>query len=340
MKPLLKIKSLKTYFYKRQGVLKAVDGVDLELHAGETLALVGESGSGKTVTGLSIFRLVPPPGRIVAGAIEFRGTNLLHLSEKQMASVRGREMGLILQDPLSALNPVMRVGEQISEIFRHHFSLKRQPAKQRTLELMERVQLPNAEQLYRAYPHQLSGGQRQRVLIAIALACRPALVVADEPTTALDVTIQSEILALLNELKRELQIALLLITHDLGIVTQMADRVAVMYAGQIVEQAPTRALFSDPGHPYTETLLRAIPSFELSGNGDVSRSEGRTQVKGTVPDLMNLPSGCAFHPRCSLAEAECRNTAPENVTLSKNRSVRCLKKGKGHEKVSQILPVV
>ncbi|MFQ5637975.1 MAG: ABC transporter ATP-binding protein [bacterium] len=324
MQPLLKIESLKTYFFKNEGTLKAVDDVDLEIYAGETLALVGESGSGKTVTAFSIFRLVPPPGRIVGGRIDFRGQNLFELSEKQMASIRGRQMGLILQDPMSALNPVICVGEQIAEILRHHFSMKRKQAKLHTLNLMERVQLPSVEKLYRAYPHQLSGGQRQRVLIAIALACGPSLVVADEPTTALDVSIQSQILALLKELKEELQISLLLITHDLGVVFQMADRVAVMYAGKIVEQASTPHLFANPLHPYTEALLNAIPKVDPQINGRF-----RADIKpihGNVPDLMNLPSGCTFHPRCLIADEACSHTLPENITINEKRTVRCLKR--------------
>ncbi len=264
MSPLLKIQGLKTYFFKPQETLRAVDGIDLEIHPGETLALVGESGCGKTTTAQSIFRLVPPPGRIVDGAIEFCGQNLLSLPEKQMASIRGKEMGLILQDPLSALNPVMRVGEQISEVVRHHFDLDRKTAKHRACELMERVRLPNAGMIYNCYPHQLSGGQRQRILIAIALACRPALVVADEPTSALDASLQSQILTLLKELKMDFQLSLFLITHDLGMVAQIADRVAVMYAGKIVEQSATEALFAAPRHPYTMALLEAIPRIAFA----------------------------------------------------------------------------
>jgi ABC-type dipeptide/oligopeptide/nickel transport system ATPase component len=259
MIPLLKIQGLKTHFFKPNETLRAVDDIDLEIHPGETLALVGESGCGKTTTAQSVFRLVPPPGRIVDGAIEFRGQNLLSLPEKQMAAIRGKEMGLILQDPLSALNPVMRVGEQISEVLRHHFALDRKTAKPRAFELMERVRLPDVGMIYNCYPHQLSGGQRQRILIAIALACRPALVVADEPTSALDVSIQSQVLALLKELKRDFQLSLFLITHDLGVVAQIADRVAVMYAGKIVEQSTTETLFATPRHPYTMALLEAIP---------------------------------------------------------------------------------
>jgi len=323
MKALLKIESLRTFFFKREGILKAVDGVDLCIRPGETVALVGESGSGKSMTALSIFRLVPPPGQIVSGRIEFQGQSLLKLPKKQMARIRGKEMGLILQDALSALNPVMCVGEQISEVVLRHFPVKRREAKSRALEMMERVQLPNVERLYRAYPHQLSGGMRQRVLIATALACRPALVIADEPTTALDVSIQSQILALLAELKNDFQLSLLLITHDLGVVAQMADRVAVMYAGKVVEQANKSDLFSDPIHPYTQALLQAMPNI------DFREDDGELNLKplaGSVPDMMNLPKGCAFHPRCSLGNDQCRLVIPKNVIFEKDRTVRCIMK--------------
>lgn len=332
MKPLLEIKALKTYFPKKEGTLRAVDDLDLQIHAGETLALVGESGSGKTVTALSIFRLVPPPGKIIDGRVEFLGKNLLELSEKEMSAIRGRQMGLILQEPLSALNPVMRVGEQIAEILRHHFSMKRKHAKSRAMEMMESVQLPNVTKLYRAYPHQLSGGQRQRVLIAMALAGRPALVVADEPTTALDVSIQSQILALLKQLKEELKIALLWISHDLSVVAQMADRVAVMYAGKIVEQASAKELFTDPRHPYTEALLNAIP--RTTDQVDV---EPIKPIHGSVPDLMNLPPGCAFHPRCSIADTACSQTIPENVMLGANRYVKCIKRKEDYGETSKLI---
>ncbi|RMF56320.1 MAG: ABC transporter ATP-binding protein, partial [Calditrichaeota bacterium] len=329
--------SLQTFFFKKEGVVKAVDGLDLEIKEGETVALVGESGSGKSVTALSIFRLVPPPGRIVGGRMLFQGRDLLELPEKQMATIRGRQMGLILQDPLSALNPVMRTGEQIAEVFRHHFAMKRKPARLKALELMERVQLPNPERLYKTYPHQLSGGQRQRALIAMALAGRPALVVADEPTTALDVSVQSQILALLQSLKQEFQLSLLLITHDLGIVAQVADRVAVMYAGKVVETAPTETLFQNPLHPYSQGLLEALPVVDFRKK-DFSKNAGHFKwLNGGVPDLMNLPQGCAFHPRCRLADLSCRERSPENVHFGQDRCVRCLKAGKANENNSKIL---
>jgi len=322
MSPLLNIQGLKTYFFKDKKILRAVDEVDLQIQAGETLALVGESGCGKTTTAFSIFRLLPPAGKIMGGSIEFRGKNLLALSEKQMASVRGREMGLIFQDPSSALNPVMRAGEQIAEVIRQHFCETHRAAKQQALTLMEKVQLPNVKMIYHSYPHQLSGGLRQRILIAIALAGKPSLLVADEPTSALDVSIQSQILALLQQLKNELQLALLLITHDLGVVAQMADRVAVMYAGKIVEEAPASDLFTSPLHPYTAALLNAVPKISFSLHG------GPIELKplpGMVPDLTNLPFGCTFHPRCPVRMEECQHKIPPKFFPAENRIVRCFK---------------
>ena len=322
MKPLLQIRGLKTHFVKDKKILRVVDEVDLLIHAGETVALVGESGCGKTTLAFSIFRLVAPPGQIVGGAIELRGENLLALPEKQMNAVRGREMGLVFQDPSSALNPVIRAGEQIAEVIRHHFRETRKAAKRQALALMEKVQLPNVEMIYDSYPHQLSGGLRQRVLIAIALAGRPALIVADEPTSALDVSIQSQILALLKQLKAELQLSLLLITHDFGVVAQMADRVAVMYAGKIVEEAPAPALFTSPLHPYTGALLQAIPQISFSNDG---AQQAFKPLGGVVPDLANLPSGCAFHPRCPMRLEECSQKLPANFLPEANRIVRCFK---------------
>ncbi len=264
MTPLLKVENLQVCFFKKEEQPCAVNGISFEIFPGETLALVGESGCGKTTTAHALFRLLPAPGRIVAGAIALREKNLLALPEKQLNEIRGKEMGLILQDALSALNPVMRVGEQIAEVLRRHLRLDKKAAKREALAWMEKVRLPNVAKIYDHYPHQLSGGQRQRVLIAIALACRPALVVADEPTSALDVSVQSQILALLQELKTELHLALLWITHDLAVVAQIADRVAVMHAGKIVETAPTAALFTQPQHPYTQSLLAAIPRLAFS----------------------------------------------------------------------------
>ncbi len=268
MKPLLDIQSLTTAFINKNNMLKAVDDIYFSLNSGETLALVGESGSGKSITALSILRLVPAPGKIISGEILFRGENLLTFSEQQIRSIRGRHIGLILQDNGSALNPVMRIGEQIAEIFRYHFKFDRKKARHTTIDLLEKVKLPNADSLYHAYPHQLSGGMRQRVLIAGAIACKPALVIADEPTSALDASLQSEILTLLSDLKREMNLSLLLISHDLAMVSQIADRVAVMQNGKIVEQNSTEELFTQPQHFYTKKLLNAIPKidFEMPRN--------------------------------------------------------------------------
>lgn len=263
MNPLLDIRSLTTAFINKNNMLKAVDDIHFSLNSGETLALVGESGSGKSITALSILRLVPAPGKIISGEIYFNDQHLLNLSEKQMRNIRGRHIGLILQDSGSALNPVMKVGEQIAEIYRHHFKFDRKKAFSATVDLLAKVKLSNAELLYHAYPHQLSGGMRQRVLIAGAIACKPALVIADEPTSALDASLQSEILALLNDLKREMDLSLLLISHDLAMVSQIADRVAVMQNGKIVEQNTTEKLFTEPEHMYTKKLLNAIPKIEF-----------------------------------------------------------------------------
>ncbi len=322
--PVLQIRGLHTHYLLKGKTLRAVDGVDLNLYAGETVALVGESGCGKTTLASSLFRLLPSEGRIVAGSIVLRGRNLLALSEREMSAVRGREMGLIFQDPASALNPVMRVGEQIAEVIRRHFRETVAAAKRQAQELMEKVQLPNVGMLYNSYPHQLSGGQRQRVLIAIALAGRPALLVADEPTSALDVSVQSQILALLRQLKAELELAMLLITHDLGVVAEMADRVAVMYTGKIVEEAPAATLFSAPLHPYTVALLAAMPrmpSFAASGPRQCQ------PLNGAVPDLTNLPGGCTFHPRCPVKNDTCHHHVPPAVLTAPGRLVRCFQYG-------------
>ncbi len=319
---LLSIKSLQTHFVKRDGIVKAVVDVDLNIDQGETLGLVGESGSGKTITALSIVKLVPPPGQIVAGMVEYKGRNITNLSDKDMSGIRGKEIGLILQDPGTALNPVLPVGEQISEVIRTHFPVKRKEAKQRTFDLMGKVQLPNVTSIYKAYPHQLSGGLKQRILIAIALACRPSLLVADEPTTALDVSIQSQILTLLKSLKKEFQLSLLLITHDLSIVAEMADRVAVMYAGRIVEQAPVYDLYTNPLHPYSKALLNAVPRIDFS-NAEGTRSIA--PLEGNVPDMMNLPDGCTFHPRCPIGDASCQRHYPEKTYFNDNRIVTCFK---------------
>lgn len=259
---LLKIENLKIHFHSKGRIIKAVDGMNLSMNKGEIVALVGESGSGKSITALSILGLVPSPGRIVDGKIIYKEKNLLNFTKQQMRAVRGREIGLVLQDPLAALNPLFRSGEQISEVLRHHFKLSKKEAKQESFKLMEKVQLSDVERIYNAYPHELSGGLRQRILIAIALAAQPALLIADEPTTALDSTIQKQILELLKKLQKEFELSILLITHDLGVVSEIADRVYVMNEGKIVESAHTRELFNNPQHPYTKALLDAMPKIE------------------------------------------------------------------------------
>jgi len=315
---LLDIQNLHTFLYTAEGTGKAVDGVSLQIHKGETLGLVGESGCGKSMTSLSILRLVPnPPGRIVSGSIVFQGKNLLSLSEPEMRKIRGNRIAMIFQEPMTALNPVFTVGEQIAEVFRIHKSMSRKEAWDASVGMMEKVRIPAASQRAREYPHQLSGGMRQRIMIAMALACDPVLLIADEPTTALDVTVQAQILALMDDLKERINTAILLITHDLGVIAKAADRVAVMYAGQIVEEAPVRQIFSDPLHPYTRGLLRAIPRMNQPAQ------EKLNVIPGMVPSPTKFPSGCRFHPRCPECFKPCESTECETLSLHDKRKVRC-----------------
>ena len=295
--------------------MRAVDDVSFTVRPGETVGLVGESGSGKSVTALSVMRLVQPPGRIMAGRIMFDGRNLLGMSERAMRAVRGARIALIFQEPMSALNPVFRVGDQVAETLVVHRRASGRQARARAVELLEAVRIREPATIARAYPHQLSGGMRQRVLIAMALACRPSLVIADEPTTALDVTIQAEILDLLREMKANYHLALLLITHDLGVVAEIADRVLVMYAGRIVETAAVRTVFAAAAHPYTRALLASVRG----------RTEGRRlpAIEGVVPDMSALPPGCAFTPRCPSRIPRCHVEAPEETALAAGNSVRC-----------------
>lgn len=318
---ILEIKDLSTHFFTRAGVIKAVNGLSLELPRGSTLALVGESGSGKSVTALSILRLVPQPGKIVSGQILFDGEDLLKLSAEQMRRLRGRKIAMIFQDPMTSLNPVYTVGEQIAEAIRYHLGLGRKQAWAKAVELMERVRIPDPNRRARDYPHQLSGGMRQRAMIAMALCCNPKLLIADEPTTALDVTIQAEILDLLGELKRDFGLSMLLITHDLGIVAEAANYVSVMYAGRIVEQAPTLELFRNPRHPYTEGLLNCLP--KLTQDGAAPRR--LRAIEGSVPDLLNLPDGCSFAPRCGYAVEECRMGEIPLLEVSDGHRSRCIR---------------
>ncbi len=315
--PLLELRDLRTHFHTEDGVVRAVDGVSFELHAGETLALVGESGSGKSVTALSILRLLPKPhGRIAGGSIRFRGRDLLALSEDGMRRLRGREIAMIFQEPMTSLNPVFSCGDQIAEVLELHERLPGAAARARAVELLQRVGIAEPAQRAREYPHQLSGGMRQRVMIAMALACRPAILIADEPTTALDVTIQAQILELLQRLRHESGMAVLFITHDLGVVAETAERVAVLYAGQVVEYGDVGPLFARPGHPYTAGLLASLPRLgERSGRLRV--------IPGGVPDPAHHPAGCRFHPRCPIVQEHCRREEPGLEVGPDGRRVRC-----------------
>jgi peptide/nickel transport system ATP-binding protein len=305
---VLDVKNLKTVFFTNSGLFKAVDDVSFTVSRGETLAIVGESGCGKSVTALSLMRLVPdPPGRIVGGSITLEGTDLLALSEAEMRKIRGNRISMIFQEPMTSLNPVMRIGDQIVEAVRLHRNLSAKEARDIAIEMLRLVRIPEPVRRAREYPHQLSGGMRQRAMIAMALACRPALLIADEPTTALDVTIQAQILALILDLQKELGTGLVLITHDLGVVAQTAQRVIVMYAGRKVEEASVEALFAAPKHPYTRGLMASIPTVPASG---VAAQERLNEIPGTVPSLVRLPKGCAFAPRCTLAIKRCEAEYP------------------------------
>ncbi len=312
---LLTVENLTTVFDTAAGPVAAVNDVSFEIRAGETLGLVGESGSGKSVTALSIMRLVQRPGRIARGAVRFKDRDLFALDERDMRAVRGAEISLIFQEPMTALNPVFTVGDQIAETLLVHGRASKRAAWAAAVDLMKAVHIPNAESRVRDYPHQLSGGMRQRVMIAIALACRPALVIADEPTTALDVTIQAQILDLLREMKAKFNLSLLLITHDLAVVAETADRVAVMYAGRIVETGPVRAIFRHPGHPYTRGLLASIP-----GGPPGARLRA---IEGSVPLLDTLPGGCAFHPRCPDRFDPCTVAPPPDYPVAADQTAKC-----------------
>jgi len=298
MPPLLEVKDLRTHFFTRAGVVRAVDGVDLIVDKGKTLGIVGESGCGKSVTALSIMRLLPkPPARIVSGSIRFDGRELTALSERQLEDVRGREIAMVFQDPMTALNPTLTIGTQIVEVLQRHLGLGQSAARRRAAELLEEVGITRARERLDDYPHRFSGGMRQRVVIAIAIACEPRLLIADEPTTALDVTVQAQVLDLLDDLRREHEMAMILITHNMGVVAESADDVAVMYAGQIVEQASARELFEHPEHPYTEALLAALPDLDDAD----ARARRLTAIPGRPPDLIDPPPACRFAARCPYA---------------------------------------
>jgi peptide/nickel transport system ATP-binding protein/oligopeptide transport system ATP-binding protein len=318
MAPLLQVEHLVTSFHTDRGTVKAVDDVSFSVDAGKTLALVGESGCGKSVTALSIMRLIPvPPGKITSGRILFDGTDLLRLSESEMRRVRGNKISMIFQEPMTSLNPVFRVGDQIAEVLELHEKLSRKEALDRAVDLLRMVGIPSPETRIRDYPHQMSGGMRQRVMIAMALACNPRLLIADEPTTALDVTIQAQILELMDELRRTTGTAVLLITHDLGVVAETAEHVVVMYAGRVVEEAPVRELFHHPMHPYTQGLLRSIPSL-------VHEEKRRLEaIPGVVPSLLALPVGCKFNDRCGFVMPRCHEEEPPLMALQPGHSVRC-----------------
>jgi peptide/nickel transport system ATP-binding protein len=309
--PLLTVEGLQTSFFTRRGTVKAVDGVDFSLWPGETLAIVGESGCGKSVTALSLMRLVPdPPGRIVGGSVNLAGVDLLALDEEAMRDVRGKDVAMIFQEPMTSLNPVLTIGSQIAEVLLLHERLGRAEAAQKAIEMLRLVRIPEPEQRARSYPHQLSGGMRQRAMIAMALACNPKVLVADEPTTALDVTIQAQILTIILELQKKLGTAVILITHDLGVVAETAQRVIVMYAGRKVEEASVDDLFAHPQHPYTRGLMASIPRLAVM-LGEGERAPGRLQeIPGMVPALSDLPPGCVFAPRCAYAEDRCRAAFP------------------------------
>ncbi len=313
---LLDIKGLTTHFFTRSGVIKAVDNLSLALQKGRVLGLVGESGCGKTVTALSILNLVPYPGKIIAGKILFDGRDLLSLSADEMRSIRGARISMIFQEPMTALNPVFTVGNQISEVLTAHQNVTRKDALKSAVNLLHSVGIPSPEKRVNEYPHQLSGGMRQRVMIAMAIACKPSLILADEPTTALDVTIQAHILELLDTIQREMGMAMILVTHDLGLIAERAHEVAVMYAGRIVEEAGTKELFANPQHPYTRGLMASIPNPGEEGHKRL------LTIAGTVPRLYDLPKGCTFAPRCDIKTGKCENE-PELVEVKPGHLVRC-----------------
>ncbi|GED51421.1 ABC transporter ATP-binding protein [Brevibacillus borstelensis] len=313
---LLEVKHLQTHFKTEDGVVPSVNGVSFSVAKGETLAIVGESGCGKSVTSLSIMGLVAPPGEVVGGEIWLEGQNLLALSKKELRKLRGNKLSMIFQEPMTSLNPVFTIGNQLGEVFRQHRQMDKKEARAHSVEMLEHVGIPNAEKIVDSFPHQLSGGMRQRVMIAMALACNPALLIADEPTTALDVTIQAQILELLKKLNKEFQTGVILITHDLGVVAEMADRVVVMYAGEVVEQADVFSLFAEPKHPYTKGLLGSLPKL------DENREE-LDSIPGSVPNPLDMPDGCAFHPRCPAATEECKQNKPQLQEVALNHLARC-----------------
>jgi len=319
---MLTVTDLRTYFFTHDGVAKAVDGVSFAMQPGEILGLVGESGSGKSVTALSIMRLIPnPPGKIVEGRIRLKDADLLRLPESRMRDIRGNRISMIFQEPMTSLNPLFSVGDQLSEMFLRHTACGKKESWERSVAMLEKVQIPSPEKRAKEYPHQLSGGMRQRVMIAMALACNPELLIADEPTTALDVTIQAQVIDLMLQLRSTYNAAVMMITHDLGVIAEIAERVVVMYAGQVVEMGDVYAIFEDPCHPYTEALLRSIPKIGSRGERGRLRLE---EIPGIVPSLYHLPEGCSFFPRCRKAMSKCQDGPIPLTVLDGGRQVRCL----------------
>ncbi len=314
---ILEVNDLQTHFFTDNGVVKAVDGVSFSINKGETLGIVGESGSGKSVTAASIMRLIPnPPGKIVDGEINFKGENLVDKKISEIRKIRGNEISMIFQEPMTSLNPVYTVGDQIAEVIQLHQGLSKNEALDKAVVMLEKVGIPSPEERVNEHPHQLSGGMRQRVMIAMALSCNPELLIADEPTTALDVTIQAQILELMRELRDEFNTAIMLITHDLGVIAEVADKVAVMYGGRVVEQTDVKTLFKDPEHPYTAGLMKSIPKVEGANN--------RLQpIKGIVPDPFNFPKGCKFSNRCNYAIEKCKLSEPNLEEIRPGHFVRC-----------------
>jgi peptide/nickel transport system ATP-binding protein len=319
--PLLAIRGLKTYFSTDDGMVRAVDGVDIAIGRGETVGVVGESGCGKTVTAMSVLKLIPmPPGKIVEGEILWRGRDLVPLARDAMNEIRGKEIAIVFQEPMTSLNPVYPIGEQIAEVVRLHEGLGKRAALERTVEMLRLVHIPNPERRVHDYPHQFSGGMRQRVMIAMALSCNPKLLIADEPTTALDVTIQAQILELLQELKSRLGMAVMLITHAMGVVAETAQRVVVMYAGKVIEEAPVEILFARPRHPYTQGLIRSIPRLDMAAE----RKTRLEAIAGVVPSLLEPPPGCRFAPRCRYAMRICVEGPPRLREVEPGHKVACV----------------
>jgi peptide/nickel transport system ATP-binding protein len=323
--PLLDIRGLKTHFATDDGIVQAVDGVDLTIHRGETVGVVGESGCGKTVTAMSVLKLIAmPPGKIVAGEILYQGRDLVPLGAQEMDRVRAKDIAMVFQEPMTSLNPVYTIGEQIAESLRRHEGLSRSAALDKTIEMLRLVQIPNPDKRVNDYPHQFSGGMRQRVMIAMALACSPKLLIADEPTTALDVTIQAQILELLGDMKARFGMAIMLITHAMGVVAETCQRVVVMYAGRVIEEAPVDELFANPRHPYTQGLIRSIPRIDLAGAKTAGMKTRLEAIPGVVPSLLRPPPGCRFAARCRFASAKCREAVPVLRDVGAGHRVACV----------------